>query len=200
MDSANEISKNSAVEESSELQLVDSVASEVAVQPEIKNSMDLAKYLSQGKTLDEAIPSAISSAQQDMKAYLSMYARSQLLRIEKLTNYLDQCEARLIDRMDDYDPYNFIQAMKTLQSSLSSAIELVKMVGMDDKYLSIIYNDNETYINNMQVNNKIDLGLTKESRDKLRSIIGKIKLMSPVSPNSAVVESSVVEIKDGKSE
>lgn len=200
MDSANEISKNTAIEESSELQSLESPASEVVIQPEIKNSMDLAKYLSQGKTLDEVVPSAVSAAQQDMKAYLSMYARSQLLRIEKLTNYLDQCEARLIDRMDDYDPYNFIQAMKTLQSSLSSAIELVKMVGMDDKYLNIIYNDNETYINNMQVNNKIDLGLTKESRDKLRSIIGKIKLMEPISPNSTVVESSAVEIKDEKSE
>ena len=145
----------------------------------ITTSMDLARYLGNGGTLEEELP-AITSSQQDMKSYLSLYARSQLIRIEKLTNYLDQLESKMMNKIDDFNPKDFISAMQTLQCALSNAIELVKMVGTDDKYLSIIYNDNKSYIENMQVNNKIDIGLSRESRDKLRSIISKIKLENPI--------------------
>lgn len=170
---------------------IEKVGTETAISSNITNSFELAKYLSTGKALNSEIP-AISSAQQDMKAYLSLYARSQLIRIEKLTNYLDQLEAKMMDNVDSYDPRTFLSAMQTLQSSLASAIELVKMIGTDDKYLSIIYNDNKSYIENMQVNNKIDLGLSRESRDKLRSVIDKLKLENFNTP----IETTTVKSQD----
>lgn len=170
---------------------IEKVGTETAISSNITNSFELAKYLSNGGVLNSEIP-AISSAQQDMKAYLSLYARSQLIRIEKLTNYLDQLEAKIMDNVDSYDPRTFLSAMQTLQSSLASAIELVKMIGTDDKYLSIIYNDNKSYIENMQVNNKIDLGLSRESRDKLRSVIDKLKLENFNTP----IEATTVKSQD----
>lgn len=147
---------------------------------ELKNSADMAKYLSEGNSLDQDL-SVVKSTQQDMKAYLSLYARSQLTRIEKLTNYLDKLEDKMMQDIDSYDPYQFLTAMKNLQSSLANAIELVKLVGTDERYLNIIYNENNAYINNLQMGNKIDIGLSRESRDKLRSIISQIKIDGGVS-------------------
>ena len=142
---------------------------------ELNNSADMAKYLSEGNSLNQDL-SIVKSTQQDMKAYLSLYARSQLTRIEKLTNYLDKLEDKMMQDIDSYDPYQFLNAMKNLQSSLANAIDLVKLVGTDERYLSIIYNENNAYINNLQMGNKIDVGLSRESRDKLRSIISQIKI------------------------
>lgn len=142
---------------------------------ELKNSAEMAKYLSEGNSLNQDLP-VVKSTQQDMKAYLSLYARRQLTRIEKLTNYLDKLEDKMMEDIDSYDPYQFLTAMKNLQSSLSSAIDLVKLIGTDERYLNIIYNENNAYINNLQMGNKIDIGLSRESRDKLRSIISQIKI------------------------
>ena len=142
---------------------------------ELKNSAEMAKYLSEGNSLNQDL-SIVKSTQQDMKAYLSLYARSQLTRIEKLTNYLDKLEDKMMQDIDSYDPYQFLTAMKSLQSSLANAIDLVKLVGTDERYLNIIYNENNAYINNLQMGNKIDIGLSRESRDKLRSIISQIKI------------------------
>lgn len=142
---------------------------------ELKNSAEMAKYLAEGNSLNQDL-SIVKSTQQDMKAYLSLYARSQLTRIEKLTNYLDKLEDKMMENIDSYDPYQFLTAMKNLQSSLASAIDLVKLVGTDERYLNIIYNENNAYINNLQMGNKIDIGLSRESRDKLRSIISQIKI------------------------
>lgn len=142
---------------------------------ELKNSAEMAEYLSKGNSLNQDL-SVVKSTQQDMKAYLSLYARSQLTRIEKLTNYLDKLEDKMMQDIDSYDPYQFLNAMKNLQSSLANAIDLVKLVGTDERYLNIIYNENNAYINNLQMGNKIDIGLSRESRDKLRSIISQIKI------------------------
>lgn len=142
---------------------------------ELKNSAEMAKYLAEGNSLNQDL-SVVKSTQQDMKAYLSLYARSQLTRIEKLTNYLDKLEDKMMENIDSYDPYQFLSAMKNLQSSLANAIDLVKLIGTDEKYLNIIYNENNAYINNLQMGNKIDIGLSRESRDKLRSIINQIKI------------------------
>ena len=153
----------------------ENVSIEESQEQEMKNSADMAKYLSEGNSLTQE-SNVIKSTQQDMKAYLSLYARSQLTRIEKLTNYLDKLEDKMMENIDFYDPYQFLNAMKNLQSSLANAIELVKLVGTDEKYLNIIYNENNAYINNLQMGNKIDIGLSRESRDKLRSIISQIKI------------------------
>lgn len=146
----------------------------------LKTSSELADYLGSGGSVSEiheSIP-VIDSAQNDMKAYLSLYARSQLKRIEKLTNYLDVLEDKMMENVDSYDPYNFLQAMKNLQNSLASAIDLVKLIGTDDKYLSIIYNENNTQINNIQMGVPVDFKLSRESRDKLRNIISKMNVIS----------------------
>lgn len=150
---------------------------------ELKNSAEMAKYLSEGNSLNQDL-SIVKSTQQDMKAYLSLYARSQLTRIEKLTNYLDKLEDKMMQDIDSYDPCQFLTAMRSLQSSLANAIDLVKLVGTDERYLNIIYNENNAYINNLQMGNKIDIGLSRESRDKLRSIISQIKIDGGTSSES----------------
>lgn len=142
---------------------------------DITSSHELAEYLSKGGSLNAELPQ-VKSSQSDMKSYLSLYARSQLTRVEKLTSYLDKLEDKLMCNIDGYNPDQFLRAMQTLQSSLNSAIELIKLIGTDDQYLNIFYTENNAFINSLQLNNKIDIGLNRESRDRLRQIISKIQI------------------------
>lgn len=140
------------------------------VQPPINNSKDLAKYLAQGKSIMQDIPS-VSSTQSDVKSYLSLYARSQLTRIEKLTHYLDSMEDKLMSDIDSYEPQQFISAMRLLQESLAQALDLLKMVGTDEKYLNILYHETNNFISQ---GNQVNVHLPRESRDKLRDLISKV--------------------------
>lgn len=140
----------------------------------IRTSKQLAEYLSNGESIQSEIK-AVQSTQSDMKSYLSLYARSQLMRIEKLTDYLNQMEDKMMNDISTYDPDQFMQAMRLLQDSLSSALDLLKTVSTDDKYLNILYQETNNFISQ---GHQVNIGLPRESRDKLRSLIETV-LTSP---------------------
>ena len=156
--------------------------------PKSLDSSSLANYLSKGNSLSESDNSGykelVEGTQNDMKSYLALYARSQLLRVEKLTRYLDRIEDKMVEDIDCYEPKQFIQAMMTLQASLNSAVELIKMIGTDDRYLNVFYTENNTLINAAIQNNNVHVDLPRESREKLRDAINKIKIMSGNDSNS----------------
>lgn len=137
----------------------------------ITNSNQLAQYLSSGQSIKTEIES-VKSTQSDMKSYLSLYARSQLLRIEKLTSYLNTMEDKMMTDIDAYDPDQFMNAMRLLQDSLSKSLDLLKMVSTDDRYLNILYQETNNFVNNSGT--QVNVNLPRESRDKLRELISAV--------------------------
>lgn len=149
----------------------------VEIESDLSNSEKLAEFLSSGKSLSSENPiSQISNIQTDSRGYLAMYARSQLMRVEKLTKYLNDMEDKMIGNINAYDPDQFMRAMKILQGSLSSALELIKTVSNDDIYLNLFINETNNYVNNntLQMNAGNGMVLPRESRDKIRTLLAKI--------------------------
>lgn len=144
----------------------------------ITTSAQLADYLSKGKSITKDIE-AVATTQSDMKSYLSLYARSQLQRIEKLTEYLNIMEDKMMQDINSYDPDQFMNAMRLLQTSLSSALDLLKMVGTDEKYLNILYHETNNFINQGS-SSQVNVSLPRESRDKLRTILSSMTTKNEV--------------------
>ena len=103
--------------------------------------------------------------------------------IVEITNqyleYLDKMEDKLLNDMERYEDKEFLKAIQLIQQSLSSSVELVKMIGTDDNYLNIFYQEN--HINGNTENpatpqNPVASVLSKDSREKLRQLLNKIKI------------------------
>lgn len=154
------------------------VLSELDMNLKIPSSKFLAQYL-ENNTLESDTSTLIDRTPTDLKSYLSLYARGQLKRIEKLTEYLDKMEDKLLNDMERYEDREFLKAIQLIQQSLSSSVELVKMIGTDDNYLNIFYQEN--HINGNTENpatpqNPVASVLSKDSREKLRQLLNKIKI------------------------
>jgi hypothetical protein len=154
------------------------VLSELDMNLKIPSSKFLAQYL-ENNTLESDTSTLIDRTPTDLKSYLSLYARGQLKRIEKLTEYLDKMEDKLLNDMERYEDKEFLRAIQLIQQSLSSSVELVKMIGTDDNYLNIFYQEN--HINGNTENpatpqNPVANILSKDSREKLRQLLNKIKI------------------------
>ena len=104
------------------------VLSELDMNLKIPNSKFLAQYLG-NNTLESDTSTLIDRTPTDLKSYLSLYARGQLKRIEKLTEYLDKMEDKLLNDMERYEDKEFLKAIQLIQQSLSNSVELVKMIG-----------------------------------------------------------------------
>lgn len=130
------------------------------------------------KSLDEEIITSdvapFNNVRNNSKIFLIYYAKSQLARIIKLTNYLQVLEDRMMDTigsMAKVSPDLYLRAMEALQKSVDSVIQLVDKVSTNDNYISLIYNDNrQQLIDNSQhlISNRVEI--SKDSREKLRRI------------------------------
>jgi hypothetical protein len=130
------------------------------------------------KSYDEEVITSdvapFNNVRNNSKIFLIYYAKSQLSRVIKLTNYLQVMEDRMMDaltNMNKVHPALYLQAIEALQKSVDSAIQLIDKVSTNDNYISLIYNDNrQQLIDNSQnlISNRIEI--SKDSREKLRRI------------------------------
>lgn len=135
---------------------------------------EVAKQASQ----DIDISTQVSSHSIDnLKAFKLVYARSQLERVIKLTNYLETLEDTLIeDAIAHPDKHDLVRVIGTIQKSLSNAISLISEV-TGESYMNIVFNDN-TVITNPEFNTvKQTLNITdQDSRERIRKAANEILL------------------------
>ena len=130
------------------------------------------------KTYDEEVITSdiapFNNVRNNSKIFLIYYAKSQLQRVIKLTNYLQVLEDRMMDtitNMAKVHPDLYLRAIETLQKSVDSAIQLIDKVSTNDNYISLIYNDNrQQLIDNSQNLSLNKIEISKDSREKLRRI------------------------------
>lgn len=136
------------------------------------------------------------STSDNMKAFLLVYAKSQLNRVVKLTNKLSELEDKLIDESlnsDNISLKDLTNITRIIQKSLSSALGFIQQVTTDETYLSVVINNSEIINNtlNADINNS-PLINSQKSRDNIRlavnEILAKVNTMS----------SNTVEVKDAE--
>ena len=136
------------------------------------------------------------STSDNMKAFLLVYAKSQLNRVVKLTNKLSELEDKLIDESlnsDNISLKDLTNITRIIQKSLSSALGFIQQVTTDETYLSVVINNSEIINNtlNADINNS-PLINSQKSRDNIRlavnEILAKVNTMS----------SNIAEVKDAE--
>lgn len=118
----------------------------------------------------DSIP--FENVRNNSKIFLIYYAKRQLSRVIKLTQYLEDLEDRLMTSSESVsDPEVLMKVIGTIQSSMNTAISLIDKVSTNDNYVKLIYNDNRQVINNLGTINAVgNLNLNKESRSKIRGL------------------------------
>lgn len=118
----------------------------------------------------DSIP--FENVRNNSKIFLIYYAKRQLSRVIKLTQYLEDLEDRLMVSSESVsDPEVLMKVIGTIQSSMNTAISLIDKVSTNDNYVKLIYNDNRQVINNLGTINAVgNLNLNKESRSKIRGL------------------------------
>lgn len=142
------------------------------------------------KSYDEEIITSdvvpFNNVRNNSKIFLIYYAKSQLSRVIKLTNYLQVLEDKIMDDIiaaPEVEIDQLLRVVQTIQTSVNSALQLIDKISTNDNYISLIYNDNrQQLINNSKnlISNRIEI--SKDSREKLRRIAEN--LMNSLSDNS----------------
>lgn len=156
---------------------------------------------------DKDISSALSDGTIDnMKAFLIVYARSQLSRVIKLTDALGNLEDRLIEQSLDpsnvMDPYTMMNVIRVIQNSLNQAMNMIQKVTSDESFINVIINNTKTVNNtfNQYNNNSTPILLSQDSREKVKNIAEQIisGINKMDSTNKETKEIEVVEAGDIK--
>lgn len=142
------------------------------------------------KSCDEEIITSdivpFNNVRNNSKVFLIYYAKSQLTRVIKLTNYLQVLEDKIMNDVMAAEEVSIDQLLRvagSIQASVSAALQLIDKISTNDNYISLIYNDNrQQLIDNSQnlISNKIEI--SKDSREKLRRIAEN--LLSSISDSS----------------
>lgn len=117
----------------------------------------------------------------NMKLFLIVYSRSQVERIIKLTNRLQELEDRLLAKSDEVvDIYDLMNIIKLIQGSLDRSIDAIKQITKNEEYMQVVIN-NANIINNQMntyngINSTRDLSMryNQDSRERVRSAMSKI--------------------------
>lgn len=130
------------------------------------------------KSRDEEIITSdivpFNNVRNNSKIFLIYYAKSQLARVIKLTNYLQLLEDRVMDDViatPGMDIDQLLRVVQTIQSSVNSALQLIDKISTNDNYVSLIYNDNRQQLidsSKTLISNRIEI--SRDSREKLRRI------------------------------
>ena len=134
------------------------------------------------KSYDEEIITSdivpFNNVRNNSKVFLIYYAKSQLARVIKLTNYLQLLEDRVMGTIEAsvmVDPDLLLRVITSIQTSVNSALALIDKISTNDNYVNLIYNDNSQQLLDNSTNLiSSEVSLTKESRDKLRRIAQKL--------------------------
>lgn len=156
-------------------QVVDDTPHDVAViNTSLLQNLTVDDILEKCKNEEVLTPDSIpfENVRNNSKIFLIYYAKRQLSRVIKLTQYLEDLEDRLMASSESVsDPEVLMKVIGTIQSSMNTAISLIDKVSTNDNYVKLIYNDNRQVINNLGTINAVgNLNLNKESRSKIRGL------------------------------
>lgn len=156
-------------------QVVDDTPHDVEViNTSLPQNLTVDDILEKCKNEEVLTPDSIpfENVRNNSKIFLIYYAKRQLSRVIKLTQYLEDLEDRLMASSESVsDPEVLMKVIGTIQSSMNTAISLIDKVSTNDNYVKLIYNDNRQVINNLGTINAVgNLNLSKESRSKIRGL------------------------------
>lgn len=175
----NEDTNNLDVTNSDEDSLIPQVVNDTPHDVEVINTsllqnLTVDDILEKCKNEEVLTPDSIpfENVRNNSKIFLIYYAKRQLSRVIKLTQYLEDLEDRLMASSESVsDPEVLMKVIGTIQSSMNTAISLIDKVSTNDNYVKLIYNDNRQVINNLGTINAVgNLNLNKESRSKIRGL------------------------------
>lgn len=175
----NEDTNNLDVTNSDEDSLIPQVVDDTSHDVEVINTsllqnLTVDDILEKCKNEEVLTPDSIpfENVRNNSKIFLIYYAKRQLSRVIKLTQYLEDLEDRLMASSESVsDPEVLMKVIGTIQSSMNTAISLIDKVSTNDNYVKLIYNDNRQVINNLGTINAVgNLNLNKESRSKIRGL------------------------------
>lgn len=175
----NEDTNNLDVTNSDEDSLIPQVVDDTPHDVEVINTsllqnLTVDDILEKCKNEEVLTPDSIpfENVRNNSKIFLIYYAKRQLSRVIKLTQYLEDLEDRLMTSSESVsDPEVLMKVIGTIQSSMNTAISLIDKVSTNDNYVKLIYNDNRQVINNLGTINAVgNLNLNKESRSKIRGL------------------------------
>ena len=168
------------VDTSNSTELVE-VNNEVAEVDKVTPTSTLEEVAEMAKN-EISIANAVTSQTLDnLKIFQIVYSRSQLERVVKLTNRLQELEDRLLDRSEEVtDLYNLMNIIKLIQGSLDRSLEAIKQITRNEEFLQVVI-QNANIVNN-QLNSYTGINSTRDlakihnqdSRDKIRNAISSM--------------------------
>lgn len=164
--------------------MTDEKEKEVVVEttvPEVTPQTDLSILASRVQNDVSIAQSVTPDTLDNMKLFLIVYSRSQVERIIKLTNRLQELEDRLLAKSDEVvDIYDLMNIIKLIQGSLDRSIDAIKQITKNEEYMQVVIN-NANIINNQMntysgINSTRDLSMryNQDSRERVRSAMSKI--------------------------
>lgn len=149
--------------------------------PEVTPQTDLSILASRVQNDVSIAQSVTPDTLDNMKLFLIVYSRSQVERIIKLTNRLQELEDRLLAKSDEVvDIYDLMNIIKLIQGSLDRSIDAIKQITKNEEYMQVVIN-NANIINNQMntyngINSTRDLSMryNQDSRERVRSAMSKI--------------------------
>ena len=149
--------------------------------PEVTPQTDLSILASRVQNDVSIAQSVTPDTLDNMKLFLIVYSRSQVERIIKLTNRLQELEDRLLAKSDEVvDIYDLMNIIKLIQGSLDRSIDAIKQITKNEEYMQVVIN-NANIINNQMntyngINSTRDLSIryNQDSRERVRSAMSKI--------------------------
>ena len=149
--------------------------------PEVTPQTDLSILASRVQNDVSIAQSVTPDTLDNMKLFLIVYSRSQVERIIKLTNRLQELEDRLLSKSDEVvDIYDLMNIIKLIQGSLDRSIDAIKQITKNEEYMQVVIN-NANIINNQMntyngINSTRDLSMryNQDSRERVRSAMSKI--------------------------
>ena len=169
------------VDTSNSTELVEVSNEVVEVEDKVTPTSTLEEVAEMAKN-EVSIANAVTSQTLDnLKIFQIVYSRSQLERVVKLTNRLQELEDRLLDRSDEVtDLYDLMNVIKLIQGSLDRSLEAIKQITRNEEYLQVVI-QNANIVNN-QLNSYTGINSTRDlakihnqdSRDKIRNAISSM--------------------------
>lgn len=169
------------VDTSTSTELVEVSNEVVEVEEKVTPTSTLEEVAEMAKN-EVSIANAVTSQTLDnLKIFQIVYSRSQLERVVKLTNRLQELEDRLLDRSDEVtDLYDLMNIIKLIQGSLDRSLEAIKQITRNEEYLQVVI-QNANIVNN-QLNSYTGINSTRDlakihnqdSRDKIRNAISSM--------------------------
>ena len=169
------------VDTSNSTELVEVSNEVVEVEDKVTPTSTLEEVAEMAKN-EVSIANAVTSQTLDnLKIFQIVYSRSQLERVVKLTNRLQELEDRLLDRSEEVtDLYDLMNIIKLIQGSLDRSLDAIKQITRNEEFLQVVI-QNANIVNN-QLNSYTGINSTRDlakihnqdSRDKIRNAISSM--------------------------